>query len=72
MRLPPGLLLANLRRARKGAGAGPSGLTAECCRVVLDDERASQLFVKAAQALARAQVTPAVAAACGLGRVVAL
>ena len=44
----------NLRRARKGAGAGPSGLTAECCRVVLDDERTSQLFVKAAQALAQA------------------
>ena len=39
VRLPPGLLLANLRRARKGAGAGPSGLTAECCRVVLDDKR---------------------------------
>ena len=70
-RLPPGLLLANLRRARKGAGAGPAGLTAECCPVVLGDERTSQLFVKVAQALAQAQVPPAVAAAFGLGRVVA-
>ena len=57
VRLPPGLLLANLRRARKGAGAGPSGVTAECCRVVLDDERTSQQFVKAAQALAQVRAT---------------
>ena len=51
--LPPGLLLANLRRARKGTGAGPFGRTAECCRAVLDNERTSQLFVRAAQALAQ-------------------
>ena len=71
VRLPPGLLLASLRRARRGAGAGPSGLTAECCRVVLGDDRTSELFVSAAQALAQAQVPPAVAA-FDLGCIVAV
>ena len=32
---PSSLLLANLRRARKGAAPGPSGLTAELLRLVL-------------------------------------
>jgi hypothetical protein len=36
--LPANQLLTNLRRARKGAAPGPSGLTAETLRLVLDDE----------------------------------
>ena len=51
-------LLANLRRARKGAAAGPNGHTSELCRLVLDDEASGLAFVRAATDLARAQVPP--------------
>ena len=64
--------LGNLRRARKGAAAGPAGYTSEFCRLVLDDETASALFIRAASALAQARVPPCIAAAFGLGRLVAL
>ena len=50
-RSPP-TLLANLRRARKGAAAGPSGHTSELCRLVLDDEASGLAFVRAATDLA--------------------
>ena len=49
-------LLANLRRARRGAAPGPSGYTAEILRLVLDEEDASQLFFEVASLLARAHV----------------
>ena len=51
-------LLANLRRARKGAAAGPSGHTSELRRLVLDDEASGLAFVQAATDLAQAQVPP--------------
>ena len=44
--LLPELVLSGLRRARKGAAPGPSGLTAEVARVLLDDEDASDQFVR--------------------------
>ena len=50
--------LANLRRAKKGAAAGPSGLTAETARLVLDNEADSERFCKVAQLLARALRKP--------------
>ncbi|CAE7829188.1 unnamed protein product [Symbiodinium microadriaticum] len=63
--LNPVALLANLRRARKGAAPGRSGLTAEILRVVLDDAEASQTFSDVACQLACARVfddiVPAVA-----------
>ena len=65
-------LLANLRRARKGAAPGPSGLTAEMLRVVLDDADASQSFSDVASQLACARVPNDIVPALGLGRVVAL
>ena len=65
-------VLGNLRRARKGAAAGPTGYTAEFCRLALDDEATSSSFVRAASALAQASVPPCIAAAFGLGRMVAL
>ena len=65
-------LLANLRRARKGAAPGPSGLTAEMLRVVLDDADASQSFSDVASQLACARVPDDIVPALGLGRVVAL
>ena len=64
--------LSNLRRARKGAAPGPSGLTAEVARVLLDDEGASDLFVRVTQLVAQAAVPRDAARALGLGRMVAL
>ena len=70
--LNPVALLANLRRARNGAAPGPSGLTAEILRVVLDDAEASQTFSDVASQLACAGVPDDIVPALGLGRVVAL
>ena len=64
--------LGNLRRARKGGAVGLlASYTSGCCRLVLDDETASVLFVRAASTLAKARVPPCIAAAFGLGRMVA-
>ena len=60
------------QRARKGAAPGPSGLTAEVARVLLDDEGASDLFVRVTQLVAQAAVPRDAARALGLGRMVAL
>ena len=65
-------LLANLRRARRGAAPGPSGYTAEILRLVLDEEDASQLFFEVASLLARAHVPESAVAGLALGRLVAL
>ena len=51
--LAPHLLLANLRRSRRGAAPGPSGHTAEIVRLLLDD-------------LARCRGAPCVCAAAPL------
>ena len=40
LQLPAATLVRNLRRTRKGAAPGPSGLTAETLRLLLDGERA--------------------------------
>ena len=61
----------NLRRSRKGA-AGPSGLTADTLRLLLDDEETTTQLATVAQQLANAQVPTSIAAAIGFGRVVAL
>ena len=65
-------VLGNLRRVRKGAAAGPRGYTAEFCRLALDDESTRSSFVRAGSALAQARLPPCMAAAFGLGRMVAL
>ena len=70
--LLPELVLSNLQRARKGAAPGPSGLTAEVARVLLDDEGASDLFARVTQLVAQAAVPRDAARALGLGRMVAL
>ena len=61
--LLPELVLSNLQRARKGAAPGPS---------LLDDEGASDLFVRVTQLVAQAAVPRDAARALGLGRMVAL
>ena len=58
--LSPAKLVANARRARKGAAPGPSGCTSEHLRVLLDDEECTQLLTAAASKLARAEVPEAI------------
>ena len=65
-------LLANLRRARRGAAVGPSGCTNEHLRVLLDDEVCSEFFASAAARLAGVDLPPEAADALRLGRMVAL
>ena len=70
--MPADLLLTNLRRARKAAAPGPSGLTAETLKLVFDDEEATQKFVRVAQRLASADLPPGIHQAMGPGRLIAL
>ena len=70
--LPAPALLSNLRRSRRGAAPGPTGLTAEIARLLLDHAHSSEAFCGVAQLLARARLPPSIASALGLGRLVAL
>ena len=70
--MPADLFLTNFRRARKAAAPGPSGLTAETLKLVLDDEEATQKLVRVAQRLASADLPPGIHQAMGLGRLIAL
>ena len=65
-------LVANLRRARRGAAAGPSGTTTEHLRVLLDDEESAQLLYDAAQCLASGDIPQDILRGLRLGRMVAL
>ena len=66
------LLLQILRKSRRGAAAGPSGLTGEHLRVILDSEADSVAFCEFARVLAIGEVLPEVMKAIWLGRVTAL
>ena len=46
----------NLRTSRRGAAAGPSGMTMEHLRLLLDNDRALHTFFSVAEQFARAQV----------------
>ena len=70
--LPDDLILMNLRKGRKGAAPGPSGLTTDTLRILLDDDAAATNFLRVAQKLAQASVPAGIASAIGLGRMVAL
>ena len=70
--LPDTLLLANLRTARRGSAAGPSGMTNEHLRLMLDDPCDLGLLHQAALRFANAAVPAPVLAAARLGRIVAL
>jgi hypothetical protein len=71
LQLPAATIIRNLRKTRK-ATPGPSGLTAETLRLVLDDEDCTRDFVLVASKLAAAEVPLPISQAIGLGRVVAL
>ena len=64
--------IAALRGARRGAAAGPSGMTNEHLRILLDDEEDGQALHKAAQLLAQADIPAQVLDALRVGRVIAL
>ena len=65
-RLLPEVVLANLRRARKGAAPGLLGLTAEVARLLLDDEEAPGRFVQVLQLVAVARIPREAARAVAL------
>ena len=70
--LAPHLLLANLRRSRRGAAPGPSGHTAEIVRLLLDDPAAAESLHAVAARLACAQLPLCASQALGLGRLIAV
>ena len=70
--IPITMILRNLRRARKGAAPGPSGLTTDTLRLLLDDETSTAQLGQVTQLLAQARVPPTIATAIALGRLVAL
>ena len=62
----------NMRSAKRGAAGGPSGMTADHLRLILESELDTRAFCRAAQDLARAQVPPDVVAVLRMGRITAL
>ena len=66
------VLLNNLRKSRRGAAAGPSGLIGEHLRVILDSERDSVAFCEFERVLAVGEVPHEVMKAIRLGRMTAL
>ena len=62
----------NLRSSRRGAAAGPSGMTTEHLRCLLVDQRAMQLFSELALRVSRAQVPREVIQTLRLGQMTAL
>ena len=63
---------SNVRSARRGAAPGPSGMSAEHMRLVLDNVRDTNLLFLMAEQLARGRVQPSIADALRLGRMTAL
>ena len=72
IQLPAHTIVHNLRKSKRGAAPGPSGLTSDTLRLVLDDEEATQRLTAVAESLARADVPPSIIPCLGLGRMVAL
>ena len=64
--------LKNVRSAKRGAAAGPSGMTVEHLRPLLDPVKDQQLLCKLAQQVAVAGFTPTVVEAIRMGRMTAL
>ena len=62
----------NLRTSRRGAAGGPSGMTAEHLRVVLDSPSCTSLLGEAASQLAQGNIPEEVVRAIRLGRMTAL
>ena len=65
-------LLKNLKCARRGAAAGPSGMTADHLKVVLENHQDSDLFHNISQLLVRAAVASEIFSVLRIGRLTAL
>ena len=70
--LDEGLFVQSLRSSRRGAAAGPSGMTAVHQQPVLDTARYTSLFFQLATVLARAQAPAAAVEGVRMGRITAL
>ena len=70
--LDPVLFSQNLRCARRGAAGGPSGMTSEHLRPLLDNPHDMERFWRMGQELARAETPDVVVDAIRLGRITAL
>ena len=66
------VMLQNFRSSRRGAAAGPSGVTGAHLRVVLDSESDSDAFTAFARTLAVCEVPHEIMKAIRLGRMTAL
>ena len=64
--------LQNVRKARRGVAAGPSGMTSEHTRVLLDNPRDSHLFFLLGEQLSQAMTPEGAVQAVRLGRLTAL
>ena len=65
------LFLKNLKRARRGAAAGPSGVTTEHLKAVLSDSRDAERLFTAGLLLAQARIPGEILTALRMGRVTA-
>ena len=70
--LEEGWFSHNLRKARRGAAPGPSGMTADHLRPLLDVSADSLVLGQVAALFSRAQVPPEIMDALGAGRLTAL
>ena len=66
------LLSRNLRSARRGAAAGPSGMTTEHFRLLCSDMRTLHVFFQVAEKFARGEIPASVVKMVKLGRMTAL
>ena len=64
--------VANLRGARKGAAASPSGVTADHLKILLDEEDTTELLYKVGQKFAAGGVPGVIVKALRVGRMTAL
>ena len=72
LHLSQALLLKNLKCAKRGAAGGPSGMTAEHLRPVLEFSRDAERFWSMCQSFARGDVPEEILQAVRMGRITAL
>ena len=70
--LDEGLFVQSLRSSRRGAAAGPSGMTADHLQPLLDTARDTSLLYRFATVLARGQAPDAAVEGVRMGRITAL
>ena len=66
------LFTKNLRSARRGVAGGPSGMTTEHLKLLLENVVCTEMFGEAATRLARGRVPPEIVSGIRLGRMTAL